>query len=225
MSYGSRQDLDEAPVSSVAPVRMSPSVVPARSGGSAAGLVVVGVVTMLLGIWGALVPFIGPTFSFSADGSGAWTMTWAHFWLAVLPGAVAFVSGLLMLLAAPRIVNGSGRALLLLAGLLAVLAGAWFIVGPLSWAAVSASAAYFVSARPLRELAFQIGYSFGPGIIVLVTGGYALGWSAVASSRSREARGMATSSVVAPTVLTDDAVVNEAAPATTVKRPVYEQPI
>ncbi len=226
MSYGNRQYLDEAPVSSGSPVRLTPSVGTATSGGSASGLVAVGVVTMLIGIWGAIVPFIGPTFGFSADGSRAWDMTAAHFWLAVLPGAAVFVAGLLMLLAAPRIVNGSGRSFVLLSGLLAVLAGAWFVVGPLSWAAVSATAAYFVSAPPLRELAFQIGYAFGPGMMVLVIGGFALGWSALTRSRSRTERAIVSGSVATPVVMNDDAeVVHEAPPVVTVTRPAYQQPM
>ena len=45
------------------------------------------------------------------------------------------------------------------AGLLAVMAGAWFVVGPLARPVLSTTGSYFVIASPLRELAFQIGYS------------------------------------------------------------------
>ncbi len=225
MSYGNRQYVDEPAVPSDAPVRLSDPVFVATTGGRASSLVAAGVVTMLVGIWGAIVPFMGPTFGFSADGSKAWQLTAAHFWLAVLAGGVAFVAGLLMLLAAPPTVSGSGRSALFASGLLAVLAGAWFVVGPLSWPVVSSASAYFTAASPLRELAFQIGYSFGPGMIALVTGGFALAWSVVIDSR-RSGAATGPRPVAPRLAVTDDSVVVESAPpVTTVSRPAYEQPM
>lgn len=144
----------------------------------ASGLAAVGVIAMLLGIWGGLVPFIGPSFGFSADGSGAWRLTAAHVWLGVLPGAVAFIAGILMLGSAPRTVSGSGRRALVLSGILGLLAGSWFVVGPQAWLVVTSASRYFVGAVPLRELAFQIVYAFGPGVLVLAAGAFSLGWSA-----------------------------------------------
>lgn len=121
----------------------------------ASGLVVAGVITILLALWGGIIPFIGPTFSYSADGSTAWNMTNGHLVVAVLPGAVAFAAGLVMLMTAPRGVAGSGRGALSLAGVLAFLAGAWLVVGPLAWPVVSSAGGYFVPAAPFASSVFK----------------------------------------------------------------------
>ena len=55
-----------------------------RSRGAASGLLVI-----VLGLWGALVPFIGPYFNFAFSPDQAWTWTAGRGWLEVLPGAVA----------------------------------------------------------------------------------------------------------------------------------------
>ncbi|EUA11920.1 hypothetical protein I546_2738 [Mycobacterium kansasii 732] len=75
---------------------------------------------MILGAWGALVPFIGPRFDFAYTPGQAWTA--ARGWLEVLPGVAAAVGGLLL------IISGN-RAIAMLGGWLAALAGAWFVVG------------------------------------------------------------------------------------------------
>jgi hypothetical protein len=90
----------------------------ARSRGAGGGILLV-----LLGAWGALIPFIGPYFNFSFTPDTAWTWTSARGWLEVLPGAATFVGGLLLLLSA-------SRAMTMLGAWLAVAGGAWFIVGP-----------------------------------------------------------------------------------------------
>lgn len=176
--YGEQDDL----VYNGGPITVasgSQRITPASAVGvRASGLALAGVITILLGIWGGIVPFLGPTFGYSADGAVSWNMTSAHLWLAVIPGAVGFVAGLVMLLVAPRTVTGSGRSSLLLAGLLAVLAGAWFILGPLSWPVITTATHYFVSARPLRELEYQVGYGLGTGALLVLTGSFAVGWCA-----------------------------------------------
>ncbi|WP_375491062.1 hypothetical protein [uncultured Jatrophihabitans sp.] len=89
----------------------------ARSRGVGSGLVV-----LLLGIWGALIPFVGPYFSFYYTPKKAWHWEAARGWLEVFPGAVAFVGGLLLLVSA-------SRAAAVFGAWLGVLAGAWFVVG------------------------------------------------------------------------------------------------
>lgn len=83
-----------------------------------------GLIIMLLGLWGALVPFIGPyfNFSFTPDPDTAWVWTSARGWLEVLPGAVAFVGGLLLIVSGSRLTSQFGAVL-------GALAGVWFIVG------------------------------------------------------------------------------------------------
>jgi hypothetical protein len=78
---------------------------------------------MLLGAWGALIPFIGPYFNFSYLPDQPWTWSQARGWLEVLPGAVTFVGGLLLLVSASRMMT-------LVGSWLAVAGGAWFVLGP-----------------------------------------------------------------------------------------------
>ncbi|KZS75297.1 hypothetical protein A4G29_23210 [Mycobacterium kansasii] len=82
--------------------------------------VVTGLLLVILGAWGALIPFIGPRFDFAYTPGQAWTA--ARGWLEVLPGVAAAVGGLLL------IISGN-RAIAMLGGWLAALAGAWFVVG------------------------------------------------------------------------------------------------
>jgi len=96
----------------------------ARSTGAVSGLLIV-----LLGIWGALVPFVGPYFDYSFGTNSTWHYTTDRLWLDILPGVTAVVGGLLIFFAATRVAGAVG-------GWLAVLAGAWFAVGPavsLTW--------------------------------------------------------------------------------------------
>src|SRR5690606_41536421 len=74
-----------------------------RSRGALGGLAV-----LLLGIWGALIPFIGPYFSFSYTPDEPWVWSAARGWLQVLPGVVALIGGLLMLLSRNRVVARTG---------------------------------------------------------------------------------------------------------------------
>jgi hypothetical protein len=89
-----------------------------RSRGALSGLLL-----LLLGVWGALVPFIGPLFSFAYSPNTAWTWTAARGWLEVLPGAVTALGGLILLSSANRVTAGFGAWL-------GVAGGAWFVVGP-----------------------------------------------------------------------------------------------
>jgi hypothetical protein len=45
---------------------------------------VIGLLLVILGVWGALIPFIGPNFDFAYTPGQAWTA--ARGWLEVLPG-------------------------------------------------------------------------------------------------------------------------------------------
>jgi hypothetical protein len=82
-----------------------------------------GILVLLLGAWGALVPFFGPSFHFGFTPDRTWAWTSARAWLEVLPGAAAAVGGLILLVSANRVVA-------ILGGWLAAAAGAWFVVGP-----------------------------------------------------------------------------------------------
>jgi hypothetical protein len=142
-----------------------------------ASLRLVGLVTVLVSAWGGLVPYLGPTFGFSADGSASWTWNLAHGVLALTPGAVGVIAGLSMLSAGSRLAFGFGRLSLAGAGLLALAAGGWFVLGPAAWPVLVNTHAYFVGGSPFRVLEYLAGYSLGTGLIVAAGGAFALGWS------------------------------------------------
>ena len=69
----------------------------------------------------------------------------------------------------------SRRVILGVSGLLAALCGAWLVVGPLAWRVLEGGAFLAVGAPPLRELAYWIGYSLGPGGLLLAFGAFVIG--------------------------------------------------
>ena len=89
-----------------------------RSRGTASGLLLV-----LLGLWGALIPFVGPYFHYAYTPDTAWTYSTARLWLEILPGAAVVFGGVLLIIA-------TGRHVALFGAMLAAAAGAWFTLGP-----------------------------------------------------------------------------------------------
>ena len=89
-----------------------------RTRGATSGLLLV-----ILGAWGALIPFVGPYFNFSYTPDKAWHWTAARGWLEVAPGVAAVLGGLLLLFSASRSAN-------LFGAWLGIIAGGWFAVGP-----------------------------------------------------------------------------------------------
>jgi hypothetical protein len=137
----------------------------ARSTGAVSGLLIV-----LLGIWGALIPFMGPYFDYSFGVNSTWHYTADRLWLDILPGALAVVGGILLFTAATRVAG-------VLGGWLAVVAGAWYVVGPsvsLTWESGTGPIGrpLFGSTRQMLEL---IGYFYGLGALILALGAFAIG--------------------------------------------------
>jgi hypothetical protein len=81
-----------------------------------------GFLLILLGLWGALIPFVGPYFHYAYTPDKAWTYNTARLWLELLPGAAVFLGGFLLLIA-------GRRHTALFGALLAAAAGAWFTLG------------------------------------------------------------------------------------------------
>jgi hypothetical protein len=147
-------------------------------------LFLAGLFALLASAWGGIVAFVGPTFGFSADGTGSWYWSSSHALLALVPGAVGVVVGLALMgysMSRSRTFLGLGAI-----GLLAVLAGGWFAIGPLAWPVLYGTKAYFVGASPLRELAYVVGYALGPGLILAVVGGVAWGSETASGGTSVE---------------------------------------
>ena len=78
----------------------------ARAG--SAGLRLIGLVAIVVSAWAAIVPYVGPTFGYSADGTGSWHWTLAHSVLALIPGVIGVLMGFAILSASSEI--GRGRS-------------------------------------------------------------------------------------------------------------------
>ena len=117
------------------------------------GLETAGAIAVLVSAWGGIVPFVGPLFGYSADGSGSWHWDLAHSVLGFAPGAVGVVLGVFVVRQARGIVAGKSRLSLATAGTLLMVVGAWFAIGPLAWPVLIHGSGYFVSAAPLTLLA------------------------------------------------------------------------
>lgn len=137
----------------------------------APGLTVVAVLVSLVGAWGGLVPFIGPTFGLDADGTHAWKWSLAHAVLWVSPGATALLVGLIIIKQSRAV----GRAGPLITGLVVAICGAWFVVGPLVWPTFEHGHVIFLLQSPTRVLVREVGWSLAPGAALLLLGGCAIG--------------------------------------------------
>jgi len=152
-----------------------------RSRGSVAGVLLI-----ILGAWGGLIPFVGPYFHYAYTPDTAWHYTSGRLYLSIVPGAAALIGGLLAVLA-------SHRAVGVLGALLAALGGGWFILGspiialavksgsispgsPLTGAVGSLSSA-------TRVFLESLGFFTGTGMLIVFLAALALGRFAVVSVR------------------------------------------
>ncbi|MGV9796863.1 hypothetical protein ACWDTP_02245 [Mycobacterium sp. NPDC003449] len=146
-----------------------------RSRGAASGFLLV-----LLGIWGALIPFVGPYFDFAFTPDQAWAWTTARGWLEVLPGAMSVLGGLLLL-------GSRNRATASLGGWLAVIAGAWFVVGRLLAGPLGLGEAGTPAAvTDAKRVALELAYFSGLGAVIVFLGALALGRLSIRSVRDLE---------------------------------------
>jgi hypothetical protein len=138
---------------------------------------VIGLLLVLLGAWGALVPFFGPHINWAYTADPAWTWTAAKGWLEVLPGAVTALGGLLLL-------GAGNRASATFGGWLAVFAGAWFVVGQ-AFAPTLAigDVGQPTAATDLKRALLEITYFTGLGALIVFLGGAALARVAVRHAR------------------------------------------
>ncbi len=131
-----------------------------------------GVLLVLLGAWGALIPFVGPYFHYAYTPDTAWAYTTGRLWLEILTGAAALAGGLVLLVAA-------SRPLALAGGLLAAAGGAWFVVGtvlaPLWASGGSGTAGLPVGGSVARTIAEQIGFFPGVGVAIVFVAALAVG--------------------------------------------------
>lgn len=138
-----------------------------RSRGALSGLLLV-----LLGAWGVLVPFIGPYFHYAYTPDSAWTYTDGRFWLEILPGCATMVGGLIVL-------ASSSRPVAIFGAWLAAVSGAWFALGtvlaPIFRShGLSMDAGAPVGGTVIRALE-QIGFFTGLGLVIVLLAGMAIG--------------------------------------------------
>ena len=176
-----------------------------------------GFVLALLGLWGALIPFIGPYFRYAYTPDVAWTYTTARLWLEILPGAAVFLGGVLLIVA-------TGRHVALFGALLAAAAGAWFTLGttlsPLWNNHVTLGGSPASSAVYMRIME-QLGFFAALGVVIVFIAGAAFGriLSVPAGIRPAETVPSATSAaetVPAETIPAETAR-NETIPAETAR--------
>jgi hypothetical protein len=126
-----------------------------------------GLLLVVLGVWGGLVPFVGHYFHFALGPDKAWTWTTARLYLDVLPGVATVLGGLILVGAGPR---GSAR----LGALLALAGGIWFAIGPeisQLWHAGGAQGAGHGSAH--IQMLEMLTYHTGLGVVIAALAGYA----------------------------------------------------
>lgn len=130
-----------------------------------------GFLLALLGLWGALIPFIGPYFHYAYTPDTAWTYTTARLWLEILPGAAVFFGGILLIVA-------TGRHVALFGSVLAAAAGAWFTLGttlsPLWNNHVTLGGSPASSAVYMRIME-QLGFFSALGVVIVFIAGAAFG--------------------------------------------------
>src|SRR6516165_5865177 len=136
-----------------------------------------GLLLILLGAWGALVRFFGPNIDWAYMADPAWTWTTAKGWLGVLPGAVTALGGLLLLVSGNR-----GSAVF--GGWLAVLGGAWFVVGRVFASTLNiGDVGQPVASTELKRALLEVTYFTGLGALIVFLGGAALARVAVRHAR------------------------------------------
>jgi hypothetical protein len=139
-----------------------------------------GVLLVLLGIWGGLVPLVGPYVHYAYTPDHPWKMTSGRLWLEILPAAGTLLGGLVVLVS--RL-----RPMALLGASLAAASGAWFAVG-------SALAPIWTNKLPVAGVPVgghlatameQIGFFSGLGVVIVCVASVALGRLSLISVRDR----------------------------------------
>ena len=173
-----------------------------RSRGALSGLLLV-----LLGVWGALIPLVGPYFHYAYTPDTAWTITSGRTWLEIVPGAVTVLGGIVLLVSASRPVAMVGAEL-------AAVAGAWFALGtvlsPIWPAASSLDPGTPVGATTLIRQVEHLGFFTGLGVVIVFVAALALGRLTVVGVRDARLAEARHETVAEP-----DAFTGEKAPSTT----------
>ncbi|GEL19016.1 hypothetical protein [Pseudonocardia asaccharolytica] len=135
---------------------------------------------VLLGLWGALIPFVGPYFSYAFGSLAPWTYTADRLWLNILPGIAVLLGGLILAPSGHRLGAGFGAWL-------ALVGGIWFIIGPTVsqlWGTQGPAAPIGPPIGGTVLVMFeQLGYYYALGALVTTLAAGALGRISVRSVR------------------------------------------
>ena len=138
-----------------------------RSRGAVSGLLLV-----LLGLWGALIPLVGPYFHYAYTPNSAWTLTTGRVWLEIVPGVATFIGGMILLASA-------SRPLAMFGAELAAAAGAWFALGmviiPLWPAARTLDPGSPAGTTTVLRQLEHLGFYTGLGVVIVFVAALALG--------------------------------------------------
>jgi hypothetical protein len=133
---------------------------------------------VLLGIWGAVIPFIGPYFHYAFGVTVPWFFTYDRLWFNILPGIALFLGGLILGPSANRASGGFGAWL-------ALIGGIWFIIGPvvsMVWRVDGLTAPIGPPLGPnWLQMFEQLGYFYGLGALATALAAFALGRMTVRS--------------------------------------------
>ena len=140
-----------------------------------------GFLLILLGLWGALIPFVGPYFHYAYTPDTAWTYSTARLWLEILPGAAVVLGGFLLMIA-------TGRHIALFGALLAAAAGGWFALGPVLsplWNNHVTMGGSPASSTQYMRIMEQLGFFTALGLVIVFIAAAALGRIASVTSGIR----------------------------------------
>ncbi len=142
-----------------------------------------GVLLVLLGIWGGLIPLVGPYVHYAYTPDHAWTLTSGRVWLEIIPAAGTLLGGLILL-------GSKLRPAALFGACLAAASGAWFAAGsalsPL-WTTATPAQGYPVGGH-VAQVMEQIGFFTGLGVVIVCIASLALGRLSVVTVRDAAVR-------------------------------------
>jgi hypothetical protein len=157
-----------------------------RSRGAVSGLLL-----LILGAWGAVAPFVGPYLHLAYTPGQAWVWNTARAWLEVFPGAIVAAGGFLLLISGNRVTAMFG-------GWLAVIAGAWFIVGrTLAPTLGLGDIGQPMAATDAKRAIVEIVYFSGLGALIVFIGGAVLARVTIRTARDVELARQAAGRVAA----------------------------
>ncbi|WP_067462586.1 hypothetical protein [Actinomadura macra] len=142
---------------------------------------VCGTLLVLLGLWGGLLPFVGPYLDYGFEPDDPWFYDTDRLQLSVAPAVATVFGGLVVLITA-------NRAFAMFGAGLAVLGGAWFTVGgPVAalWDVPGVGAP--LGTEEGRRVAEQLAGFTALGVVIVFLAALALGRFAVVGVREAAA--------------------------------------